>query len=151
MRRLAAVLSRRSGAAAVAAVLALAAVLSAAGCAGAGPGTGGGPGEEAVLPDSAAGGDAPARRGAADRMVERGRELLEEGEAARSAAVLERAIRVDPGHGGAYLALARARLALGEVARARGLLDRAAELLRAEGSSAAARADSLRAALEEGG
>lgn len=146
MRRRAVALLTRAGTVAAAALLALAA----AGCAGPGASPAGGPGGGAAAPADGAVAD-PARRAAADRRVERGRDLLEEGEARRAAAVLERALRIDPTHGEAYLVLARARIALGEEARAVGLLERAAELLRAEGSPAAARADSLRASLEGGG
>lgn len=92
-----------------------------------------------------------AARRVAARRVERGRALLSEGELRRAAAVLERALRIDPAFGEAYLALARVRLALGEEARAAGLLDRAVELLRASGSPAAARAERLRSRLREDG
>lgn len=138
-----ALLSRRT------AVLLLAAAAGLAGCAGSGIRPAGE--ADPAGADSAAAEAERARRAAADRRVERGRALLERGEPRRAAAVLERALRIDATHGGAYLALARARLALGEADRARGLLDRAVELLRAEGSPAAERADSLRSALEEGG
>lgn len=148
MRRRPVAVLTRIGPAAVLATALLAASVS-AGCGGPGARTTAGGPDAGPAPDSARA--EAARRAAADRRVERGRSLLERGEAGRAAAVLERAIRIDATHGRAYLALARARLALGQEARARGLLDRALELLRAEGSPAAARADSLRARLEEGG
>ena len=89
-----------------------------------------------------------ARRAASDRLVARGRALLEEGRPEAAAAELERAVRRDPSNGHAYLALARARVSLGEGQAAVGLLERAAALLREEHPEGAARADSLRAALE---
>lgn len=88
-------------------------------------------------------------RAASDRMVSRGRALLEAGRPGRAAALLERAVRVDPSNGEAYLALARARIALGEDEVARGLLDRAAALLRPY-PDREARVDSLRARLGGG-
>lgn len=144
-----ALLTRTAGRLSLAVALLVAAVP--AGCAG---GRGEAPaGEETrVAADSAeAAGVDRARRAAADRRVERARVLLSDGEPRRAAAAAEMALRIDPAHGGAYLVLARARLALGEEERVRGLLERAAELLRAEGSPAAARADSLLSALEGGG
>lgn len=89
-----------------------------------------------------------ARRAASDRLVVRGRTLMEAGRDEEAAGVLERAVRRDPSNGHAYLALARARVRLGETASAVGLLERAASLLREDDPGAAAQADSLRAALE---
>lgn len=148
--RVLALLIRAAGRLSLAAALLVAAIP--AGCAG---GRGEAPsGEDSprAEADSAEASDvARARRAAADRRVERARALLSDGEPRRAAAAAELALRIDSAHGGAYLALARARLALGEEERARGLLERAAELLRAEGSPAAARADSLLSSLGEGG
>lgn len=123
-------------------LLALALVAGAAGCAGGGPG-----GEAVPAVDTRA---AAPQRAASERLVERGRALLEEGQPGRAASVLERAVRVDPSNGRAYLALARARIALGEPEVARGLLERAAALLRPY-PDLEARADSLRATLGGGG
>lgn len=92
--------------------------------------------------------DDAARRAASDRLVARGRALLEEGRAGEAAGVLERAVRRDPSSGHAYLALARARVRLGEEEAAVGLLERASSLLRDDHPRAAAQADSLRATLE---
>lgn len=92
--------------------------------------------------------DDAARRAASERLVVRGRSLLEEGRPGEAAGVLERAVRRDPSNGHAYLALARARVALGEEEAAVGLLQRASALLRDDHPRAAAQADSLRATLE---
>lgn len=92
--------------------------------------------------------DDAARRAASEHLVARGRALLEEGRAGEAAGVLERAVRRDPSNGHAYLALARARVSLGEEAAAVGLLERAGALLREDHPRAAAQADSLRATLE---
>jgi len=81
--------------------------------------------------------------------VGRGEALLDAGRARDAASVLERAVRVDPSNGEAYLELARARMALGEDEVARGLLDRAAALLRPY-PEREARVDSLRARLGGG-
>lgn len=128
----------------------LAAALAVA-CASAG-GSGSGPAPEerprAERPvDEGAG---TARRAASRRLVERGEELLAAGRTAEAAALLERAVRVDPSNGFAFLALGRARVAAGEADRALGLLERASTLLRAH-PQAAAEADSLREALRSGG
>jgi len=88
-------------------------------------------------------------RSASIRLVERGRSLLDDGRPDAAAAVLERAVRVDPSNGDAYLELARARIALGEDDVARGLLERAAALLRPYPREEA-RVDSLRARLGGG-
>lgn len=137
------------------ALLGAAAFLAAGGCAAAGgdpePGT-----VEAAraTADSAAAAreeETAARRAASDRLVERGRRLLEQERAREAAGVLERAVRRDPSNGHAYLALARARVRLGEAGSAVGLLERASALLREDEPGAAARADSLRAALEASG
>lgn len=126
-------------------------VLLAAGCA-AGPG---GEWEVGEPADTAAAEraeeDLDARRAASDRLVQRGRGLLDEGRDAEAAGVLERAVRRDPSNGHAYLALARARISLGDEEAAVGLLERAAALLRDEDPAAAERADSLRASLEAPG
>jgi len=122
------------------AALALPALLAvAAACA-----SGGG---SAVTPTDR-GADTP-ERAASERMVARGRALLDAGRPERAAALLERAVRVDPSNGEAYLALARARMTLGEDEVARGLLDRAAALLRPY-PDREARVDSLRARLGGG-
>lgn len=92
--------------------------------------------------------DDAARRAASERLVARGGALLEEGRPGEAAGVLERAVRRDPSNGHAYLALARARISLGEEAAAVGLLERASALLRDDHPRAAAQADSLRATLE---
>lgn len=92
--------------------------------------------------------DEAARRAASDRLVARGRALLEEERIGEAVGVLERAVRRDPSNGHAYLALARARVRLGEEAAAVGLLERASALLRDDHPRAAAQADSLRATLE---
>lgn len=126
-------------------------LLLAAGCATGGtdarPGGDEGGGEAADSAAAARAGDAAARRAASDYLVDRGRALLGEGRAEEAAGVLERAVRRDPSNGHAYLALARARLSLGDEETAVGLLDRAAALLREDDPRAAARADSLRATL----
>lgn len=89
-------------------------------------------------------------RAASSRLVERGTSLLSAGRAEAGASVLERAVRVDPSNGRAYLELARARMALGEDEVARGLLERAAALLRPYPEEEA-RVDSLRARLDDRG
>jgi Tfp pilus assembly protein PilF len=89
--------------------------------------------------------EAPERT-ASERLVERGRALLAADSAAGAASVLERAVRVDPSNGRAYLELARARIRLGEPGVARGLLQRAAALLRPY-PELEARVDSLQATL----
>ncbi len=88
-------------------------------------------------------------RTASERLVERGRALLGAKRPSEAASVLERAVRVDPSNGRAYLALARARIALGEPVVARGLLERAAALLRPYPQEEA-RVDSVRDSLPGG-
>lgn len=100
------------------------------------------------MPAVDAGAAAP-ERAASERLVDRGRTLLSADRAAEAASVLERAVRVDPSNGRAYLELARARIALGEPGVARGLLQRAAALLRPY-PELEARVDSLRAVLGTG-
>lgn len=122
------------------AILALACLvgLGTAACAG-----GGTEGRAVPAVDSRA--EAPERT-ASERLVERGRALLAVDSAAGAASVLERAVRVDPSNGRAYLELARARIRLGEPSVARGLLQRAAALLRPY-PELEARVDSLQATL----
>lgn len=125
----------------------LLAALLVAGLAVAGPvGCASGSGGSVQTADAGAG---TPERSASARLVERGRSLLEAGSPDRAAAVLERAVRVDPSNGDAYLELARARIALGEDDVARGLLERAAALLRPY-PDREARVDSLRARLGGG-
>jgi Tfp pilus assembly protein PilF len=123
-------------------LLALLGLVALAGCAG------GGGAEGRAVPAMDAGADAP-ERAASERLVERGRSLLSSGRAAEAATVLERAVRVDPSNGQAYLELARTRIVLGEPGVARGLLERAAALLRPYPDQEA-RVDSLRAKLGGG-
>lgn len=87
------------------------------------------------------------RRAASDRLVESGREALEEGRLETAAGRIERAVRLDPSNGRSYLALAEVRVAAGRPGEARGLIERALTLLE-PGSPPAARADSLRAELD---
>ena len=122
-------------------VLALVAGLGVAACAGGGT-------EGRAVPAVDAGATAP-ERAASERLVERGRGLLEGDRPRAAASVLERAVRVDPSNGRAYLELARARMVLGEPEVARGLLQRAAALLRPY-PDMEARVDSLRAVLGGG-
>lgn len=129
-------LARRAAMALPALLLAAAA---AAGCASSGTrADGAGPGGGRVVDEGAG----TPRREASTRLVERGEELLAADRPEEAAILLERAARVDPSNGFAFLALARARLAGGETERALGLLERASTLLRAH-PEAAARADSL--------
>lgn len=127
-------------------------LLLTAGCATGGtdarPGDGEAGTETADSAQARAAEEAAARRAASDRLVARGRSLLEEGRDEEAAGVLERAVRRDPSNGHAFLALARARIRLGQEEAAVGLLERAAALLRADHPRAARQADSLRAALE---
>lgn len=161
MRRLVDLLTRRGRggdppargvAVPVALVLCLTALLAAA-CATGGEGGGdpspraGSPDPEEVRRDSTS--DA-ATRSASRRMVQRGRLRLEAGRPTEAVAILERAVRLDPSNGHAYLHLARARLALGDEVGARGLLERAVDLLGAS-TEEAARADSLLSTLKGGG
>lgn len=128
----------------------LVAVLALAGCAGAGAGSGG-PGDGSP---AAEGGDGtPAARPASDRLVARGRDALAEGRLAEAAELLERAVRVDPSNGRAYLALAETRHAAGRPEAARGLLERAVGLLEDPDPETRRRIERLRAALDgpEGG
>ncbi len=122
-------------------MLALVVGLGIAACAGGGT-------EDRAVPavDSRA---AAPERAASERLVERGRGLLEGNQPREAASVLERAVRVDPSNGHAYLELARARMVLGEPEVARGLLQRAAALLRPY-PEMEARVDSLRAVLGGG-
>jgi len=122
-------------------VLALVAGLGVAACAGGGT-------EGRAVPPVDARAAAP-ERAASERLVERGRGLLEGGRPRDAASVLERAVRVDPSNGRAYLELARARMVLGEPEVARGLLQQAAALLRPY-PEMEARVDSLRAVLGGG-
>jgi tetratricopeptide (TPR) repeat protein len=123
----------------------------AAGCAG-GPGAGNGgapePGDPGEVREE--GRETPAARGASDRLVERGREALEAGRLDEAAAVMERAVRVDPSNGRAYLGLARVRAAEGRPDAARGLLERAVDLLPDPDPGTAERIRRLRRALGEG-
>lgn len=137
--------------AAAPAVVLLAVSLLAAGCAGGSSGAdAGGPAGDVGDPAPSAApeddaGDA-ARRRASDRWVERGREAMEADELDEAASFVERAVRIDPSNGRAYLALAEVRIAQGRPREARGLLERALGLLPPD-AEAAARADSLRGAL----
>lgn len=90
----------------------------------------------------------PARR-ASEHLMAEGVEALEGGDAALAARRLEEAIRVDGSNGLAYHHLARARLAAGRTDDARGLLDRAIELLRPY-PARRAEAERLRARLGDG-
>lgn len=123
----------------------------AAGCAG-GPGAGNGEAPEAGDPGEVReeGRETPAARGASDRLVEQGREALEAGRLDEAAAVMERAVRVDPSNGRAYLGLARVRAAEGRPDAARGLLERAVDLLPDPDPGTAERIRRLRRALGEG-
>lgn len=123
------------------ALLVLATAALAAACAGRGSDGGGAGGAGAGDEADEIGGEA-ARRAASQRMVERGREALAAGRLELAASRVERAVRVDPSNGRAYLALAEVRIAQGRPGDARGLLERALGLLPAD-SPAGARADSL--------
>lgn len=141
---------------AAAALLAVLVAAAAHGCGGARPGPGADAPDAAQGDTVAAAGDGArtdeaARRAASDRFVRRGRDALASGRAEEAAELLERAVRVDPSNGRAYLALAEARLAQGRERAARGLLERAAALLGEADAAAAARLDSVRSALEGGG
>lgn len=132
----------------------LALVAVATGCASGGgaegPGAGGEDGPEAAAgagtDDAAA---AESRRAASGRLLEEGRRALEDGRLEEAAARIERAVRLDPSNGRAYLALAEVRIAEGRPRDAAGLLERALTLLEPD-SPAAARADSLREELRAG-
>lgn len=130
-------------------VLVLAGLLAPACAPPAGSGPNGGVGEAPapVAADSAAGDStaSPARI-ASDRLVDRARAERRDGDPDAAVTLLERAVRVDPSNGRAYLELALVRSGQGLRDEALGLAERALELLR-PGSPARARADSLRAAL----
>jgi tetratricopeptide (TPR) repeat protein len=96
--------------------------------------------------DDAAG---ESRRAASGRLLEEGRTALEEGRLEEAASRIERAVRLDPSNGRAYVALAEVRIAQGRPDEAAGLLERALTLLEAD-TPAAARADSLRNELGDG-
>lgn len=141
---------------AAAAVLAVLLAAGGHGCGGARPGPGAAapdaaPGDTVAAADDGARTDEAARRAASDRFVRRGRDALASGRAEEAAELLERAVRVDPSNGRAYLALAEVRLAQGKEQAARGLLERAAALLDEADAGVAARLDSVRATLEGGG
>lgn len=126
------------------------AVLLASACA---PPAGSGPdGDIRRAPATVAGDSAAAdstaspARIASNRLVDRARAERREGEPDAAVTLLERAVRVDPSNGRAYLELALARSGQGLREEALGLAERALELLRPD-SPARARADSLRAAL----
>lgn len=87
-------------------------------------------------------------RAASTRVVRRGLERMREGDAVEAARLLERAIRIDPSNGRAYLRLAQARMMLGEHEEARGLLDRAVAYLRPS-PGLRLMAESLRAAIPD--
>lgn len=115
--------------------------------AGSGPEGGVGEGSAPVAGDSvAADSTASPARIASDRLVDRARAERRDGETDAAVTLLERAVRVDPSNGRAYLELALVRSGQGLRDEALGLAERALELLR-PGSPARARADSLRAAL----
>ncbi len=82
-------------------------------------------------------------------MLEEGRTALEDGRLEEAASRIERAVRLDPSNGRAYLALAEVRIAEGRPREAEGLLERALTLLEAD-TPPAARADSLRDELRSG-
>jgi tetratricopeptide (TPR) repeat protein len=119
---------------------------------GGGPGGGVGEASAPVAADSAAADSAAANsaaspaRIASDRLVDRARVERRDGDPDAAVTLLERAVRVDPSNGRAYLELALVRSGQGLRDAALGLAERARELLR-PGSPARARADSLRAAL----
>lgn len=139
---------------AVVALVLVAVLALAPACASGGP-KGGGADADGDRTEAAAeaGGEEDAadesRRAASDRMVDEGRAALEAGRLDEAASRLERAVRVDPSNGRAYLALAEVRIAEGRPGAAEGLVERALTLLD-PGSPPAARADSLRAELEAG-
>lgn len=138
------------------ATAATAVLLAAAhGCGGARPGPGAAdpgeaPADTLAAADDGASTDEAARRAASDRFVRRGRDALASGRPEVAAELLERAIRVDPSNGRAYLALAEVRTTRGNEEAARGLLERAAALLSEGDDGAVARLDSLRSRLEGG-
>lgn len=115
--------------------------------AGSGPDGGVGEGPAPVAGDSAAADStATPARIASDRLVDRARAERRDGDPDAAVTLLERAVRIDPSNGRAYLELALVRSGQGLRDEALGLAERALELLR-PGSSDRARADSLRAAL----
>ena len=69
-------------------------------------------------------------RAASERLVAEGEEAADAGRVEEAARTLERAIRIDPSHGDAYLRLAGVRARQGREREAIGLLDRAVDLLR---------------------
>lgn len=132
----------------------LAVLTAAAGCASGGGADGpGADGDERPEPPAGAGTEdeaaAESRRAASGRLLEEGRTALEDGRLEEAASRIERAVRLDPSNGRAYLALAEVRIAEGRPREAEGLLERALTLLEAD-TPPAARADSLRDELRSG-
>lgn len=137
----------------LAATVAMVAVLAVCGCAArGGPG---GPGASdapsgAFAGDSAARDSAPSpARIASDRLADRAGAERRDGDLERAASLLERAVRVDPSNGRAYLELAVVRSDQDRRDEALGLVERALELLPAAGP-ARERAEGLRRRLGGG-
>lgn len=136
-----------SGRAAAGGLLLALALFVTGGCGG---GAAAGGADPATPPPAAEGGERPsAARAASNRLVERGRRALEAGRPGEAASLLERAIRLDPSNGRAYLALAEVRESEGRPGPARGLLERAVDLLSDPAPGTEARIERLRRALGE--
>ena len=80
-------------------------------------------------PTSLATASATPQRRAATRLLERGRQELANGEAAKAEATFQEAINVDHNNGIAYYYLSRAKFERGKFGAAGGVLDKAEELL----------------------